>query len=452
MGFLDSLLQWLRSFFSGSSQPVQAATESAIPFESVPHWLEEKTGSVFKELKENALNRFSEIRFLLKEIRTQLTELEKKKGFSEEQKVDERLQRVVLSSQQTMVQRMRILLDKLEPPKAPEWNEIHSYAVSSFGFLQKETELFGKNIAYTSLLHKEEIKGIGTHLSELEQILKSLSASFSRNPLSEQVARAKQLHAELSRLKTEQQQLEQQSYQLEKERKQLEKRLAEQQESIAEKESSSEAKEWKAIQEENVSLKKQREELQKQWSEQLGEIDKPLKRFSQLVSSNQWKLEPEQLQFLSVLSENPFKALEKDPKGQTLKEILEEILAAIDQQRISFKDEKEEAKKRAAILRLQEFDFFSNYFWKQNELEKKRQALEKRLQSSSWNRVLENNQKQLQSVLSEKNENEKESVHSTETLKKNRLLFQEKKETLQKQLSGIASTNVTVSFPEKTTE
>ncbi len=445
MGFLDSLAAWLKRLFQGS--PTKAET-SSLSFEGILDWIEQQTDSVFKELKTEALNRFSEIRFLLKEIRNQLIALEKKKAHPEagNQNRNERLQRVVFSSQQTMVLRMRILLDKLEPPKMPEWEEMRQYSIGSFGLLQKETGLFGKNIAYTSLLHKEEVKSIGQHLSELETILKSLSNSFSSNPLFEQTNLAKNLHSAVFRLTQEQQRLEQESNRLHAEQKKFQQSLSRQQTGLAEMQSSSEARQWEQSQEQLKELANQKEKLRSQLSELVSEIDKPLKRFQQLVSSNQWALEKEQAQFLSVLSENPLKAMEKDPKGQSFKSVLKEILSAIDQKKIAFKDEKEEAKRRASVLHLLEYDFFSNFFWKQNELEKKRQPLEKQLQASAWSRQFESQQKQLQKTLVEKEESEKALHHHQIALQKNRLRFEEKKALLERQLSGIASESITVSF------
>lgn len=445
MGFLDFLAAWLKRLFQGA--PTKTET-SALPFEGVPDWIEHQTDSVFKGLKAEALNRFSEIRFLLKETRNQLIVLEKKKAEpeAEKQNRNERLQRVVSSSQQTMVLRMRILLDKLEPPKMPEWEEMRQYSIGSFGLLQKETGLFGKNIAYTSLLHKEEVKSIGRHLSELETILKGLSNSFSSNSLFEQTNLAKNLRSQVFRLMQEQQRLEQESKRLHAEQKQFQQILSRQQASLAEIESSSEAKQWEQSREQLKELANQKEKLRRQLSELVSEIDKPLKRFQQLVSSNQWALEKEQSQFLSVLFENPLKALEKDPKGQSLKSLLKEILSAIDQKKITFKDEKEEAKRRSAVLHLLEYDFFSNFFWKQNELEKNRQQLEKQFHASEWSQQFESQQKQLQKILFEKEESEKALHHHQIALQKNHLLFEEKKALLEKQLSGIASEAVTVSF------
>lgn len=447
MGFLDSIRLWLERLFQG--KPKQAET-SALPFETIPSWIEQQTDSEFKGLETESLNRFSEIRFLLKEIRNQLIALEKKKIESEEenQNRNERLQRVVSSSQQTMVLRMRILLDKLEPPKMPEWEEMRAYATGSFGLLQKETGLFGKNIAYTSLLHKEEVKSIGQHLSELETILKSLSNSFSSNPLFEQTNLAKNLHSQVFRLMQEQQRLEQESSRLHAEQKQFQQFLSRQQTGLAEMQSSLEAKQWEKIREQLTGLANQKEKLRSQLSELVSGIDKPLKRFQQLVSSNQWALEKEPAQFLSALSESPLKALEADPKGQSFKSILKEILSAIDQKKIAFRDEKEEAKRRSAVLHLLEYDFFSNFFWKQNELEKKRQQAEKQLHASEWSQRFEAQKKQLQKTLFEKEESEKALHHSQIALQKNRLLFEEKKSLLEKQLSGIASEAVTISFSD----
>lgn len=441
MGFLDSFRVWLKRLFQ--TEPRQSKAR-ALPFETVPSWIEQETDSEFEELEQLALNRFSEIRFLLKEIRSQLDALEKKRV--DEEPANERLQRVVSSSQQTMVSRMRILLEKLEPPKTPQWKEIRSYASNAFGLLQKETELFGKNIAYTSLLHREEVKGIGQHLSELEQILKGLFDSFSANPLVERTQLAKNLHQQMTTLQQEIQSLERESKLLEQEQKQFAQKLSLQQSALAETHSSPEAKVLEEAQRELQNLSKQKEALHRQLSDLIGEIDKPLKRFSQLVTSNQWALEKQQAPFLSLLLENPPKAFETDPKGQSFKEILKELLSAVDQKRISFKDEKEEAKRRAAIQHLMDFDFFSNFFWKENELEKKRYQIEKQIQSEGWSVKLEEQQVRLQRILSEKNALEETFLQHRSALQKNRLLFEEKKILLEKKLSEIGSETISLSF------
>lgn len=440
MGLWEQILDWVQQWF-GKKTPQSYALKAV----EIPVWAEEKTREETRALASMALNRFSEIRFLIKELTEELETLEKTPL---EEAAHERLQKVVVSSQQTMVVRMRNLLEKLNPPTVAEWKNIHGYARSSFLLLQKETESFGKNIAYTSILRKDEIKSLGEHWTELESALKELFEAFSTSAAVEKTTVIQQTYEQVLRLQQESKAAFSEHKQLENELNEIENKIKQDQESLAAWTQSSEAKAVGELQEQLHALEKQKTVIREPVSEVLGSIDKPLKRFQQLASSGQWALEKELHAFLSVLAEKPFKALEMDPKAQRLKEVLQEMKKAIGEGKIGFKDEKEKAKRLEALENAQRFDFFSNFFWKENELEKKRRGLEKELQSRGFFEKAQSAQKQMQELLQEKKQLEQLLVQANVRQSKNQLAFLEKKEILEKQLSKIAEKPVTVLWDE----
>ncbi|MBU0636362.1 hypothetical protein KKE06_05025 [Candidatus Micrarchaeota archaeon] len=437
MGFLNGL----KGVFGGSSKPPEAIS---LLFEETEQWIRKSTASHLESLKKATLNRFSEIRFLLKELDSNLTALEKKEVNEEE--ASQRVQKVVSSSQHALVGRLKGLLHKVEPPQIAEWQQMREYGLNTFSVLQNEMALFGKNIAYTSILLRKEVKQIGVRLSELEKILKELSRSFDTNSLFEQSQKSQSIHQELVQLQQENTSLRHQAVQVEKELQQTNQKLLEQQKTLTAVQDSREAKELESLLEQTKELDEKKQALSRELFELIGGVDKPLKRFNQLVVSKHWHLEKNQVLFLALLVKNPASAFESDPKAQSFKAILKEMQSAIQDQKISFKDGKEKVKRLASLNQLLEFDFFSNFFWKQNELEKKNQQIEKQIHSNHFSKKLKEETQHLQQARLAANQSKEAVSQNQSAIQKNIGIQQEKKKALEKILSKIASASVTISF------
>ncbi|MBU2100121.1 hypothetical protein KKB11_02725, partial [Candidatus Micrarchaeota archaeon] len=150
MGFLDKL-------FGGKKQEkTKTVEELKLDFSEVTSFSESFYAKEFDEISKEIFSRFSEVKHLLKELELVLNELEKEKVSQDEG--HKKLRKIVDTSKKTLIEKMRHLNSKLTPPNSADFIELNSYCDSSLKLLESEINSFGKNIAYTGIILKEQIK------------------------------------------------------------------------------------------------------------------------------------------------------------------------------------------------------------------------------------------------------------------------------------------------------
>lgn len=384
MGFLDKIF--------GPSK--KEKKEVKLSLNELSSYLEEKTGKEREELEKRIFSKFSEVKHLLSGIKSEMGEFRKRD--LEKEEGNKRLRKIVATSKKNLLNQMDSLVKKLEPPKKREFAVLKSYCLSSSELLQREINTFGKNISYTGILMKREIKMLGQYINELNTAFLELKKMFESNRL----AKIDDIRGDISLLNSfldENKELSNSIPAFDNEIKRLleEKKQAETARSKLE--NSQMAKELKNITEERERLLEERGSLKADFVDLLGTIDKPMKRFVKLVQSRAYLIEQGEETLLNNYLQNPFEAVKIDPKAEKLKKLLSEIKKAILEGKISLK-EKEREKKIDALDRLSNYDFFGNIFWKLNKIDSEISALDRQIASGKISKGIEQAEKNIESL------------------------------------------------------
>tara|TARA_Y100000310_G_C20699005_1_gene827937 strand:+ start:4340 stop:5623 length:1284 start_codon:yes stop_codon:yes gene_type:complete len=345
-----------------------------LQLDQVPEFVEKSVLGRRKQLDEIIAKKFSEIKFVLGQMRLSLDDLEKKPLESE----NVRLNKIVGTARIQTITRFSSLLSKLEPPSPNELDSVKRYCIESNEFLKKEIEQGGKSIAYTGFYLKEPVKQIGQGVKELGQ-----QFSFLNNQISEFAAVF--LQASIEDLLKEIGEKSKAITLLESDVGKAEQAIVAAQKSKTSVQSEiSSLKKSEAfgliakLNEKKALIAKEKQDKKTELVSLLGSIDKPLKRLAKAVESDRINLPSNIRETMIEMRRNPLHLLKKDPKGESVKVLLQELKNVIKSGAVELKD-REKIKRLAALDELLAFNFFSNVFWKLNELDSGLQQVEKEL-------------------------------------------------------------------------
>jgi len=366
MGFLGKLF----------GSPKQKGS-AEVSLDNAKEFAEKHLDGKRKQFNDVVGKKFSEIKHVLIQAGSSLDELQKQPLDTENAK----LGKIVSTSRQQTISRFSSLLDKLQPPKQNELAAIRQYCIESNSLLQHEVQHFGKSIAYTGIYLKAGVKNLGASIKELSQHFTFLAKTveefgpvFLESQLSESVNAVLEKSKSVSSLDAGIEKKQALLETLSRKKKGIENELS--------RLSGSDGfKQLGLLQEEKAGLFREKQGRKTELVGLVSSIDKPLRRFSKAVYSGRIII-PRQLEEpLRLFQSNPLQLLKRDPKGETVKEILSELREAITAGLVELKP-KEKEKKLSAIDELLAFNFFSDVFWKLNELDSKLQAIEKKMKSN----------------------------------------------------------------------
>jgi len=428
LGFVE----WLFGLFFGKKQEKPAARHT-MKFADFDAWLAKHLEKEQKQLLDFALPKFAEIKHLLKQSRAELDALLEKNVESEQG--DKRLRKIVGTSQKTFVSHMKQLLEKLQPPVTAQADTVRDYCTNALPLLEKEIGSFGKNIAYTSIILKEEVHTVGANIKELQAVLKALHGFLSEKPVLALSRETRELQLRLSELFSEQLSLSGSIEEANSELQAVKKKIVLLETELLELGASEEARVLEGLETAKKSLLEQKEKLRSELVDLLAPIDKPLRRLESLAVSGAFPLAVQEKEFLRLFLRDPLLALKQDPRADDLKKILKLLKSAIDNGAVSLKDEKEKEKRLLALDNLSTFDFFGNFFWKSNQLEVELQKTEKEL---LHNKSMQQKALATRGIASAKKELE-EKTKAIDSMKKKQSALEETAGKLKAALENIAS-------------
>jgi len=371
MAFLSAFLKFISSFFRKKPKLIELNVDSVIDF--LKAFQEKSMKEVL--IKTNSL--ISEINFLLKEIELKLNEL--KEASIETDSGSTKLRSMASTSKKELELKLSILLKKLEVPKTNNLKEINDYALNASQTLTKEIILFRKNIIYTSVLLKNLMKDLGNLFEELNQKLNELLLLFKENSFV--LVDLKALDLKLKEKKENIKLIEKEINEL-KEKLSTQKKLLDSMEAKLSK--FSEMPEFLELQE----LEKQKTETEKELSLLEGKaiqlfsfIERPARK---LLKAKPELISSELNEFIQKLFSKPLIAIKTDPKNAKLNELFSLVKENINE--INLKSEKEVQKTLEKINALTKTDFFTEFFWLENELKKRLAEINKKMNSITFKR------------------------------------------------------------------
>lgn len=365
--------------------------------------------------KSKALSRevpaiFAEIKHSIKEIKALLAEVERLPIES----ANERFRKAVETSRGQAVKRLQALLQKLEPPFDASAEQIADYCYASILALQAEIAASRKSIAYTSAMLRDLMLAIGKEFESIANSLEKLRLTINANPIvfsSELEKLLREIEKEDAFLKSVEKHADELREKLASTAKEKE-RLQEELKAL---ENSEEAKELSKLMERLKELEKKASELNEKLFAEFAPMKKALSKLIKANERGTYFVPERELESAKAILSGSLHMLKKDPKGERIKALINELESAIKEQAIKLK-ERDLSKVVEYCKILKEKDFFSEFFWPMNEIEAEKQRINKEL---SKNKVAEKIQNVSQEVkrLERKINELKESLASAEQKK-----------------------------------
>ncbi len=409
MGFFGKI------FSKKEQKPVQ------LHLAEVEQFFSNEVSGLDKQLQVDVAGKLAEVKHLLRELQSGLDHLSK----SPIEAQNKKLQKIVETAKKNAERQLNSLIEKLQPPSTTDPIAIRQYSSNASSLLRREIQQFGKNIAYTSISFKSEIKQLGSTVKQLQDAFSSMQQMFSK---AKPVFLLETIRAEVKRLEGKKAAIESLERELGKIQKGLSKakeQVQQTEQNLVELKGSKQFKEIAELNGRKAALLREKQDAKSKTIDLFSKIDKPLNRLQKAAAAGKYVLPKELFVFLQAVITNPFNALKKDPKAVRLKQLLRETEKAIGRGVIELK-EKEREKRLGALQEMLSFDFFGQIFWKFNSLDAELAALEKKLQQ------LPAGQKESE-LLRELSSAKKQAEEAAEELREKEAML----EDLQQQLSEL---------------
>lgn len=367
MGLLDKLL--------GTGKKEPAIKE--LKFEEVEPFVEKEAREKEKVIKKEVPAKFSEIKHLIHETKDLLEDLEEREISEEGNK---RFRKAAKTAKRDSIKKMDSVLKKIQPPFTEDTEKIRSYVFESLSLLRKKIRSSAKSLAYTGVVLKGLMKEIGKRIDALEhafthlvELIKQNLLLFEKKKLLNRVSEVKDKRRELKKTRLDLNKLNSAVEEIEKNKVRIQKEL----EKLLE---SSDSAQLRALEKKRENLSTKKSELKNKLINMVAGINRPLKKLQNAVEKEKYFLEEESKQALKLFLDDPIKLFKRNPKAKEFKQLLKELKGTIVSEKIQLK-EREKEKTLNEIDELLDFDFFSNFFWKENELEKEIKEIDKKEES-----------------------------------------------------------------------
>ncbi len=351
----------------------------------LPTLIEEDFSSRIKNIEMENAKEIAEIKFLHGKIIALVNEIS---GIELERKENERFNKAAATAKKQVEKQLLRLMEKISPENVgSDLSEIRKYVGESYSLLLNEVNSFRKSLAYTSVYLKEEMKQLGGLLQEFLNKLKEVHDKLEKESELFEFENAKE-RIELLRVnKKELLELTKEKTEVQEKINSEENELTKGNEKRDTLSKGNEIKELNALEIEKKTMLDEKQQLRVEVSSMLSTIDRPLQRFKALVDSGRWVLDRERKELLDAFIVNPMLALKKDVNGKAFKEILKEIVKAINDSKIELKD-REKEKRLDALGELINFNFFEKIFWKLNEIQRKQMEIDHKIKESVGQKLL----------------------------------------------------------------
>lgn len=313
-------------------------------------FLDKEFSERFRAFNEGIKKTIEEIRFSLDGLKEQVRLISEKEAVVEEGNA--RLRQAVRTSKTELSNKFNALIESLKPPEAiglkEDFTGLKQYAAESLNELNKSVSWFRKNIAYTGIIFKVEIKELGIRTNALNKAFIELNKACN-NP---ELTAFHQLRQEMVSLNEARHELERDRKLLaEKEAllKSIKTSLAGKQDALAELKSSNEFIELNALQARQDDLNKLVTSKADEARIAFSSVGRQLEKFNKLVQSNNYVIEKHKESLLNDYASDFLKACRNDAGLHGLDVLVKETINALKEGKLHLK--KQEFNKKLAALK-----------------------------------------------------------------------------------------------------
>lgn len=164
-------------FFNNVFGKKNETEEIITNFDLLPTLIQKNFEAETRDLELESAKIISELKYLHEKGKSILIDIQKKEL---DEKENNRFNKAALTSKKQIENQLAKALEKINPEKAgSEIDEIRAYSNESYFLIINEINSFRKNIAYTSVYLKDEMKLLGQTLQEIINKLTQLNKNFS---------------------------------------------------------------------------------------------------------------------------------------------------------------------------------------------------------------------------------------------------------------------------------
>lgn len=358
----------------------------------LPSILENNLTAQRKDLEMESAKKMSELKYLFEKVKLILSEVKNK---DLESKPNAKLNKAAITAKIQMEKQLDKTLEKINPNiEQSKLENTYSYSKESFVYLFNEINSYRKSIVYTSIYLKEDMKSLGENLQNILNKLKEMNDLFDSKKDIFLFEKVKQDISDIKKNNEEIKLKNSETTSIKKEIEELEDKILDQEKRILELVESDASKDLKKLKEKQSDLLNEKQSLKVELMSMISTVDRPLQRFLSLTQSGRWKIDNQKKELLKNFLTNPIVALRSDISGEKIKEILKEVIDAINDEKIELK-EKEKEKKLDALQELIAFDYFGKIFWKVNEIQKEISEIDSQINQSKITNDINNKEKEI---------------------------------------------------------
>jgi hypothetical protein len=377
MNFLEKLFAWLFGGGNAGKNAPKSVTE--LRFDEVEPFLESKAAQKNQAMGKEVPAKFAEIKHTIRETKALLESLEKEDISDDGNK---RFRKAAKTAKDDSIRKMHAVLERIQPPFTDDLDKIRDYSYESLGLLDQKIRSSSKNIAYTSFILKDTMREIGKKVDALETALKSLvelvkanDFLFMKKSLVLSVESVRQDKAALAKAEEKILALEKNMDSSDADRKAANASL----ERIM---NSGSAQALLAFEARKKEIIAEKAGLREKFLESVLGLERPFKKLANLSEKGLCSLDTEAENTLSLYFREPALLYKRDTKGESFKRLLKSLKETIVSEKIDL-GEKEKKKALEQIEELLVQDFFSDFFWKENALEKEIRGIDAKEKATS---------------------------------------------------------------------
>ncbi|PIU21485.1 MAG: hypothetical protein COT15_01960 [Candidatus Diapherotrites archaeon CG08_land_8_20_14_0_20_34_12] len=430
MGFIDKILEFLRSIFGSQKKEIKQ--------------LDLKLSEVEKYIDKNRTLDTESIELKLAELKHFVVQfdhlLNDLKNLRPTEQVDPRAKQVFDTSKQIMVKKFSFVAEKLKNIPFGDNVALAEYCKKSLQTIDFTVFSTGKSIVYSSIAMKDGVKEIGSVLAELQAVLKNLVVLLEQSD----IAKADGIIGSLNSTIGHSLKLSNDIENLELKITEYDGRIAAAKAQREQFEKSEDFKRLGELKDEQTQLEKETEELKQKCFELFSGIGRELKKFKRIAYDEKLFVIG-MLAFFERLTDKPYEALKQDVSGKNTQLILTKLLQAIDEGKIEL-EEKEKEQKIARVKEIISSKVLEELFWKENEIQKKAFKIKQELYNSGVGNDLRKAVQSVESLYLEKNSHERDLTAKRQSIGKNKEKIEQLKTELQANLEQMFGNKVNIAI------
>ncbi|NIM44113.1 MAG: hypothetical protein GTN80_00310 [Nitrososphaeria archaeon] len=410
-----------------------------IPLHELDVLFDDETKIYFEELAVDSKKMLDKIQIVIDRFRDDIDSLEEAE--IEEEKVDQRLLRIVLNNRTSLVKKMQSFVNSINVPSQTNYKtvlEFHDSILKRMGDINVKSV---KSYQRTKILFGSEVSQILKDLKIMNRLVAELVDPIREKE--ELIKDIEETREEIGDLKEEISSLDRSKMDLEDRSSTLEKLIKEKNEIQKSLEKMVKSEEWSFFN----KLKQEREEIQtdirevrNQIIQTVSPLRKVLKKFKNIdrekkILKNEIKLD--------FYIDSPVEALIADKGLEKLKTILNNVEECILSREIRLKKDKRREKTLSSIKKIVRTETLKELIEKHNDLTTKVEFLDKTIDSTKFKQkeILENELEAIKSRIKELEDEEQKSNRKNEVIKES---ISNRKTLLESKIERITNRKINI--------